>query len=422
MTVGLKFLFGVIVRRGNLTITDASGATHNFGDGTGRHVGIRLADKSVERKLTLNPSLYLGETYMDGGLTIEDGSLRDLLQILMVNLYRRWPVSIKFLENLRTVLRRIHQYNPVPRSKRNVAHHYDLDGSLYELFLGPERHYSCAYYQDPGASLEEAQKAKMRHIAAKLDIRDGHRILDIGSGWGGLGLYLAGLGDVSVTGLTLSQEQLAVSRHRADAAGMASRVDFRLEDYRQFDLHASTGKFDRIVSVGMFEHVGVGFYRRFFRKIDEILADDGVALLHSIGRFDGPGSTNPWLAKYIFPGGYVPALSEVIPVIERQGLYITDIEIWRKHYAFTLKAWEKRFAAHRDEAAKIFDERFCRMWEFYLIASELSFLHQDLMIFQIQITKSLDALPLTRDYMFAREDEQALGPAKKSESARISVN
>ncbi|VAW14523.1 Cyclopropane-fatty-acyl-phospholipid synthase [hydrothermal vent metagenome] len=422
VTVGLKFLFGIIVRRGDLTIIDASGALHKFGDGTGRGVTIRLADKWVERKLTFNPSLYLGETYMDGGLTIEKGSLRDLIELLMANLHRRWPAPLKFREKLRTVLRLIHQYNPASRSRRNVAHHYDLDGALYELFLGPDRHYSCAYHQHPDMSLEEAQDAKMAHIAAKLDISDGQRILDIGSGWGGLGLYLAGLGEVSVTGLTLSQEQLTISRQRAEREGMGDRVDFQLEDYRRFGGQAAAGKFDRIVSVGMFEHVGVGHYRRFFNKIDELLADDGVALLHSIGRFDGPGSTNPWLAKYIFPGGYVPALSEVVPVIERAGLYITDIEILRKHYAFTLKEWERRFQAHRDKAAALFDERFCRMWEFYLIASELSFLYQDMMVFQIQITKSLHTLPLTRDYMFAWEARHAPAPGRKNESAPNSVN
>jgi len=406
VAVGLKFLFNIIVRRGNLTIVDVAGAAHNFGDGTGKQIQIRLTSKSVERKLTFNPSLYLGETYMDGGLVIESGSLHDLLEVLLINLRRRWPASLKILEYFRTLLRRFHQYNPASRAKRNVAHHYNLDGALYELFLGKDRHYSCAYYENPDISLEEAQSAKLRHIAAKLDIRDGQKILDIGSGWGGLGIYLAGLGNISVTGLTLSEEQLAQSRISAKAAGMASNVDFLLEDYRQFDRRKSVGKFDRIVSVGMFEHVGVRHYRQFFSMLADNLADDGVALLHAIGRFDGPGSTNPWLAKYIFPGGYAPALSEVIPIIESQGLYITDIEILRHHYALTLKAWHKRFQANRAEAASLYDERFCRMWEFYLAASELSFLHQDMMVFQIQITKSLDTLPTTRDYITRWEAEQ----------------
>jgi len=417
VAVGLKFLFNIIVRRGNLTIIDAAGDAHNFGDGTGKQVQIRLASKAVERKLTFNPSLYLGETYMDGDLVIEDGSLRDLLELLLVNLRRRWPASLKIFEYFRTLLRRYHQYNPASRAKRNVAHHYNLDGALYELFLDKDRHYSCAYYESPNATLEEAQAAKLRHIASKLDLRDGHNVLDIGSGWGGLGIYLAGLGKISVTGLTLSEEQLAQSRLNADAAGLSSRVEFVLEDYRQFDARKTIGKFDRIVSVGMFEHVGVSHYGEYFSMLADNLADDGVALLHSIGRFDGPGATNPWLAKYIFPGGYVPALSEVIPIIERQGLYITDIEILRRHYALTLQAWQARFQANRAEAAALYDERFCRMWEFYLAASELSFLHQDLMVFQIQITKSVQIPPITRDYMTKWETEQRRSDIPKSESA-----
>ncbi len=417
MAAGLKFLFNIIVRRGNLTIIDAAGAAHNFGDGTGKQVQIRLASKAVERKLTFNPSFYLGETYMDGGLIVEHGSLRDLLELLLVNLRRRWPTSLKFLEYFRTLSRRFHQYNPASRAKRNVAHHYNLDGALYELFLDKGRHYSCAYYENPNATLEEAQSAKLRHIAAKLDLRDGHNVLDIGSGWGGLGIYLASLGKISVTGLTLSEEQLAQSRLNADAAGLSSSVEFVLEDYRQFDARKKVRKFDRIVSVGMFEHVGVSHYEEYFSVLADNLAEDGVALLHSIGRFDGPGSTNPWLAKYIFPGGYAPALSEVIPIIERQGLYITDIEILRHHYAQTLQAWQTRFQANRAQAAALYDERFCRMWEFYLAASEMSFLHQDLMVFQIQISNSPNTLPITRDYMSKWESEQRRSEIPKSESA-----
>ncbi|MFV2093307.1 MAG: cyclopropane-fatty-acyl-phospholipid synthase family protein, partial [Hyphomicrobiales bacterium] len=276
MAVGLKFLFDIIVRRGNLTVITVSGASLNFGDGTGTPVCIRLTSGSVERQLVLNPSLYLGVAYMDGGLVLESGTIHDLLEIFLVNLHRRWPASLKFLEYARTLVRRIHQFNPVSRSKSNIAHHYDLDGALYELFLDEDRHYSSAYYQTPEASLEDAQAAKLRHIAAKLDIRDGQRILDIGSGWGGLSLYLAGLADVTVTGLTLSEEQLELSRKRVDAAGMAEKINFRLEDYRQFDRENSSGKFDRIVSVGMFEHVGVSYFRQFFSMVDHNLTEDGV--------------------------------------------------------------------------------------------------------------------------------------------------
>ena len=413
MFTGIKILFDVIVARGALTIIDANGTSHDFGDGSGRRVVVRLKDRSQYWKLAFNPALHLGEAYMDGDLVVEEGTVRDLLEILLSNLNRRWPRSLRILETLRILVRRLHQYNPVKRARRNVAHHYDLDGALYELFLDTDRQYSCAYFESPDASLEAAQLAKKRHLASKLMIRDRQQVLDIGSGWGGLGLYLAGLADVSVTGLTLSEEQHALSRERARVAGLGERVDFRLEDYRHVD-----GQFDRVISVGMFEHVGVGHYREFFDKVSDVLTDDGIAVLHSIGRFDGPGATNPWIDKYIFPGGYVPALSEVMPVIERSGLFVTDVEILRKHYAFTLEEWLARFTSRWDAASAIYDERFCRMWEFYLAGSELSFLHQDLMVFQIQMSKSLDAVPLTRDYMFEwenlrrREESDQFGPKR----------
>ncbi len=279
-----------------------------------------------------------------------------------------------------------------------MAHHYDLDGRLYSLFLDADRQYSCAYFERPDQSLDDAQLAKKRHLAAKLLLKPGQRVLDIGSGWGGLGLYLAEMAGSAVTGVTLSEEQLAVANERATEKNIADKAQFRLQDYRDI-----TEQFDRIVSVGMFEHVGVTHYNTFFRKCAQMLDDDGVMVLHSIGRSEGPGITNPWIAKYIFPGGYIPALSEVLPAVERAGLLVTDIEILRLHYADTLKAWRQRFLAHREEVEKIYDKRFIRMWEFYLASSEMAFRQQNLMTMQIQVTKRQGVVPITRDYIALEE-------------------
>ena len=284
------------------------------------------------------------------------------------------------------------------KAKANIAHHYDLSGALYDLFLDRDRQYSCAYFETPEASLEDAQLAKKRHLAAKLDIKPGMRVLDIGSGWGGLGLYLAEACGARVTGVTLSEEQHKLSNDRAMQRGVAGEVQFRLLDYRLL-----TEQFDRIVSVGMFEHVGVVHYREFFRKCRALLKDDGIAVLHSINRSDGPGATSAWVKKYIFPGGYVPALSEVLPHLEREKLYVTDIEILRLLYARTLREWADRFQANRQRASEIYDERFCRMWEFYLAASECAFRFAGMNNFQIQFVKDQHALPLTRNYMVEEE-------------------
>jgi cyclopropane-fatty-acyl-phospholipid synthase len=306
---------------------------------------------------------------------------------------------------LRYLARRLRQFNPRKRARRNVAHHYDLDGRLYSLFLDADRQYSCGYFENPGQSLDDAQIAKKRHLAAKLLLDRGKRgkdlrVLDIGCGWGGLGLYLAELAGADVTGITLSQEQHAIANERAAEKGLSARARFNLQDYRDV-----TGPFDRIVSVGMFEHVGVNHYSTFFRKSAQLLADDGVMVLHSIGRSDGPSRTNAWIAKYIFPGGYIPSLSEVLPRIERAGLLVTDIEILRLHYAETLRKWRERFLAHRAEVERIYDERFERMWEFYLASSEMAFREQNMMVFQIQLTKRQGVLPMTRDYV-PREEQR----------------
>ena len=384
-----------VIVEGDLTIVDADGRRHRLGDGRGSRAVIRLHDKSLHRRLAINPYLYIGEAFMEGTLTIEQGSLYDFLDICAAN---EWRVSSHPLSRavaaFERLLRRLHQYNPAPRARANVAHHYDLSDSLYDLFLDGDRQYSCAYFTDDHEDLERAQQDKKRHLAAKLLLKPGHRILDIGSGWGGLGLYLAEAGAGEVVGVTLSKEQLKVSRERARRAGLSDRVRFELCDYR-----AVEGKFDRIVSVGMFEHVGVRHYPEFFGALRKLLADDGVALLHSIGRADGLGATNPFIRKYIFPGGYSPALSEVLPVVERLGLWVTDIEILRLHYAKTLRLWRKRFAANRARIAKLYDERFCRMWEFYLVGSELTFRRMGHMVFQLQLAKHQDAVPLTRDYV-----------------------
>jgi len=378
------------VRAGNLQITTARGTTYTLGDGTGAPVAFRFTTAAAERGVILDPALKLGESYMDGTLVVERGTIADVLAILLGQSAKppSWAKPRRFIRYLRRLL----HVNWRWRARRNVAHHYDLDGRLYSLFLDGDRQYSCAYFETPDQSLDDAQLAKRRHLAAKLMLREGQRVLDIGCGWGGLALYLAETCASAVTGITLSQEQLAVARGRAAEKGLP--VEFRLQDFREVP-----DRFDRIVSVGMFEHVGAALYDRFFRKCSAALADDGIMLLHSIGRSDGPGFTNPWIAKYIFPGGYIPALSEVLPAIERSGLLVTDIEILRLHYAETLKAWRERFLAHRDEVLRVYDQRFVRMWEFYLAASEMAFREQALMVFQIQMTKRQGVTPMTRDYI-----------------------
>jgi len=383
------------IRIGRLDIIDAAGRRHVFEGAPGPSACIRLRDKSLHWKLLLRPRLFVPEAYMDGALTIEEGSLYDFIDLLVSNDAAQWDSPVMRLNQAAgRLVRWVHQYNPVPRARRNVAHHYDLSDQLYELFLDRDRQYSCAYFRAPEDGLDMAQENKKRHIAAKLLLQPGHQVLDIGSGWGGLALYLATECGCDVTGLTLSEEQHKVAQRRAAAAGLADRVRFHLRDYRE-----EKGQYDRIVSVGMFEHVGVVQYPTFFRKLRELLTSDGVALLHSIGRMEGPGTTNPWLRKYIFPGGYSPALSEVVPVVERERLWITDIEILRLHYAETLRHWRARFEQNRDRIRALYDERFCRMWELYLVGAELAFRRDGHLNFQMQLAKQVDTVPLTRDYI-----------------------
>lgn len=399
MTWMLKTFLDRVIRQGTLEVELATGARFAVGNGGGPALAVRFRDRSAVRRLLANPALAFGELVMDGRLVVSRGSLCDLLDLIARNL--KWiepPGVARTISRARKTMRPLHQWNTRHNSRRNVAHHYDLDMRLYELFLDVDRQYSCAYFEHDGQSLDEAQQAKKRHIAAKLLVEPGHCVLDIGSGWGGLALYLAQTCEANVTGVTLSEEQLRAATARADGSELNGQVAFRLQDFRDVP-----DTFDRIVSVGMFEHVGAGYYDTFFVKASQVLADDGVMLLHSIGRMDGPGATNPWIAKYIFPGGYIPALSEVLSAIERAGLVVTDVEILRLHYAETLKAWRERFLARRAEVAALYDERFCRMWEFYLAASESAFRHSGLMVFQIQIAKQQHAVPLTRNYIEARK-------------------
>ncbi|HTN97315.1 MAG TPA: cyclopropane-fatty-acyl-phospholipid synthase family protein [Nordella sp.] len=389
-----------LVQTGNLTVTDNRGRKHVYGDGTGKPTGFRIVNPRAPMKILLDPDRYFGELYMNGDIELTEGTVYDLLEVLLQNVEQRpTPGAARFFNKIRIGMKRLDQYNPVGKAKANVAHHYDLSGALYDLFLDRDRQYSCAYFETPESSLEDAQLAKKRHLAAKLNIKPGMKVLDIGSGWGGLGLYLAETCGAKVTGVTLSEEQLKMSMERARQRSVSNTVDFRLLDYRLLD-----EPFDRIVSVGMFEHVGVGHYPEFFQKCRALLKDDGVAVLHSINRSDGPGATSAWIKKYIFPGGYIPALSEVLPHIEKNGLYVTDIEILRLHYAKTLHEWGKLFAANRHRAKAIYDERFCRMWEFYLAAAETTFRYGGMNNFQIQFTRSQHVLPMTRNYMITEEE------------------
>jgi cyclopropane-fatty-acyl-phospholipid synthase len=389
-----------VIRRGRLEVTWSDGSVSRYGDGAGHSAILRFNAPSAEWAVLRNPELALGEAYMDGRIEFPGDTLLDFLMLVDENWHAVTQVPLlAALSRFRYATRALTQNNSLLKARRNIARHYDLDERIYRLFLDSDMQYSCAYFDPPGVALEEAQWAKKRHLAAKLALRPGQEVLDIGSGWGGLGLFLAENAGVNVTGVTLSAEQHRVSNQRARECGLDRHVRFELKDYRALDQ-----QFDRIVSVGMFEHVGAARYREFFRTAAGLLKPDGVLLLHSIGRFGPPASTNPWIAKYIFPGGYIPALSEVLKAVERVGLYVTDIEILRLHYADTLKAWRERFRARWDEAKAIYDERFCRMWEFYLAGSEAAFRAGGMMVFQLQIARDQAALPLTRDYVFAAEE------------------
>ncbi len=400
----LAQLFRTTVRRGELTVIDGNGRTRRYGDPeSGPRVTIRLHDRRLHWRLPLHPRLAVGEAYVDETLTVEGGTIYDFLDLIGLNLGNgRINTWDKWFMCFETLWRGVQQANPLGKAQQHVAHHYDLSGELYDLFLDDDRQYSCAYFSTAGVSLDRAQEAKKRHIAAKLCLEPGQKVFDIGSGWGGMGLYLARTAGVEVTGVTLSTEQHKLSQQRAREAGLADRVGFHLRDYRE-----DTGTYDRIVSVGMFEHVGTPHYQEYFDKLASLLRDDGVALIHTIADRGTPSSCNPWIRKYIFPGGYCPALSEILPAIERAGLWVTDIEVLRLHYAETLRHWRERFMANRQRAIELYDARFCRTWEFYLASCEMAFRRMGMMVVQIQLTKSIDAVPLTRDYMARWEQAHA---------------
>ncbi|MBW4706200.1 cyclopropane-fatty-acyl-phospholipid synthase family protein [Roseobacter sp. YSTF-M11] len=392
----LDRMLQVMLHSGAIIVIMPDGSTHSYGDGTGVPVAVRLHDMATVRHLVLNPELALGEAYMNGTLTIEEDRLQELLGLVVRNL-RSAPRVFwqRPLLKLRVALRRFTQRNAATRARRHVAHHYDLSDRLYGLFLDEDRQYSCGYFRTPDDTLAQSQAQKKDHIARKLLIRPGMKVLDVGCGWGGMALTLAQDHGAEVLGITLSREQLAVATQRAARAGLSDQVRFRLCDYRGVD-----GTFDRIVSVGMFEHVGLPHYNSYFRTVRDRLADDGIALVHTIGWVAPPDATNPWIAKYIFPGGYIPTLSEISRAVETAMLWPADIECWRLHYAYTLRHWFDRFNDNEADVRALYDARFVRMWRFYLAACEQTFRHGRQAVYQLQLSRRVDAVPLTRDYLY----------------------
>lgn len=418
MASSLHILLSKIIKTGSLTVRGSSGEQH-YGDGGGRRVAIRFTDEAAERALVRDPQLQLGELYMDGRLVVEEGDVYEFLALIKDNTLEEGLTLSMVLNGIRRMI--VSQFRnrvPINHNRRNVAHHYDLDEKLFSLFLDEDWQYSCAYFNPPGISLDEAQIAKKRHIVAKLLAEPGQKALEIGSGWGGMAMYLSESSGVDVTGITLSTEQLKISRERAVKRGLAHSVRFELQDYYYLP---KTTKYDRIVSVGMFEHVGRLNYRKFFNKVNDVLADDGVMVLHSIGQPYPAIYNNPWIEKYIFPGGYIPSIAEVMPAIEKAGLLVSDIEILPMHYAYTLRHWRERFMANKEKAAAIYDERFVRMWEFYLAGSEMAFTHEAFFIFQMQIVKKRTAVPDNRNYIYEREAELKAFEQQRIPLDRIAV-
>jgi cyclopropane-fatty-acyl-phospholipid synthase len=400
MALDFNALVRQIIRVGTLRVQHSDGSTQIFGDGSGTPVAIRFTDDKAAGEVAADPPLKLGEVYMDGRMVFDEGDIYSFLALVKSNTVNEVfsPLMMARLfwrMGLSQALARL----PVNHNRQNVSHHYDLSAKLFDLFLDPDWQYSCAYFEPADISLEEAQLAKKRHIAAKLLMEQGQKVLEIGSGWGGMAMYLAEAYNADVTGITLSHEQLDVSRRRAEKRNLADRVRFELQDYRYY----KDKTFDRIVSVGMFEHVGVANYAGFFRKCAELLDKDGVMVLHSIGRPKPSYATNPFIEKYIFPGGYIPSVGEVVPHVEKAGLLVKDVEILSIHYAETLKAWRERFLARKEEAVALYDERFVRMWEFYLAGSEIAFRYDELFVFQMQIARQQYAVPNNRSYIAERE-------------------
>ena len=400
-TASLKGKLPDLIKRGHIRVILPDGDIAEAGQGDTPQVTVRVHETRWLRRILTDPAMQFGEAYMAGGLTVEDGDIYDLLDLIWLNLAAQpkaagWTLGGRILNGMRLALRRMRQLNDARKAKRNISRHYDIGNDLYRLFLDSDMQYSCAYFPHPDIGLDEAQRLKRDHIAHKLCLKPGQSVLDIGCGWGGLALHMATHEGVSVDGITLSQEQIAIARQRVQAAGLSNAVDFRLIDYRKL-----SQPYDRIVSVGMLEHVGLPQFETYFEQVAKLLKRDGVALIHTIGRPHGPGITNPWIARHIFPGGYIPALSELMPAIEKAGLTVLDVEILRLHYAETLKAWRDRFLAHADKAREMYDETFVRMWDFYLAASEVSFRYGEHVVFQIQLGHNQTAVPLTRDYLYA---------------------
>ncbi len=409
MEKALRSFFSRCVKKGRLRVTFATGAAETYGDGEGDEVAVRYATPAAERDFVVDPAMKFGEAYMDGSFIVEKGNIYDFIVILKQNAFRRHLSRWAILPTLgRLAMARLRDWTGQDPEKRNIAHHYDLDGKLYELFLDEDWQYTCAYYEHESQSLEDAQLAKKRHVTAKLMAEPGQRVLEMGCGWGGLGLYIAEMTGAHVTGVTLSEEQVAIAKQRAKARGLADKTEFRLQNYRD-----ASGMFDRIISIGMLEHVGRKNYASMFAQAYEMLDKHGVMVVHAIGRPKVMRHPNPWIEKYIFPGGYIPAVSEVVPAIEQAGFLIKDLELLPMHYARTCRAWRERFVANWDRAAALYDERFCRMWELYLALSESAFRHDRLMIFQFQLAKHQDAVPYTRDYLAELKADMKAREAKQ---------
>jgi cyclopropane-fatty-acyl-phospholipid synthase len=392
----LPILLRKAIRMGRLTVIGPDDEVETFGGvEPGPESTIRIHDPAYDWKIVFNPELKAAEAYMDGALTVETGTIHDFLELFFVN-KRNFDISAgqAFWRTLERRAKRLHQHNPISRARANVEHHYELGDDLFRLFLDDDAQYSCAYFPSGNETLDQAQAAKKRHVAAKLNLADGQRVLDIGCGWGGLALYIARIAKVDVLGVTLSKDQARVANARAEAEGMSDRVRFEVQDYREL-----TEQFDRIVSVGMLEHVGANHLARYFRTVRDRLTPNGVALIHSISTKSPPGITGPFIRKYIFPGGYSPSMSEITAAVEHSGMWILDVEVWRKHYGFTLREWRRRFSENRQRAVDLYDERFARMWEFYLSACENVFMHGSGNVVQVQIGRQRDGVPLSREYI-----------------------
>jgi len=386
-----------LFKEGGLVLIDANSKKYVIGNPKKENpLTLKLLDKSLHYKLLFYPDLYFGEAYSNGSLTIENGTLTEFLNMALQNIGRKETNFFsEFLNKIRGSYRYLTNFNFIKKSKMNIARHYDISDDLYDLFLDSKRQYSCAYFKNENDSLETAQNNKINHIIKKLNLKPNQKVLDIGSGWGSLAIEIAKKTQCQVLGITLSESQFEYSKKKAKQMNMGNQVEFRLCDYREVK-----EKFDRIVSVGMFEHVGRKFYRTFFNKIQAILKDDGIALLHTIGSVNPPRQPQPWITRYIFPGGYTPSLSQVTVPVEKSGLILTDLEILRMHYSHTLRHWKERFIKNKDKAIKMFDEKFFRMWEFYLTSCETAFRWGDQVVFQLQLTKELHTAPSTRDYIY----------------------